>query len=105
MTILFSRWSAIVSLFGLFALVSSGCVGPIGGYGYADQMGVDYYEPYGVDYGGWGPGYQVGPFRDGHHRPGGGGERSSGHAYRAAPASHAMPSLPSGARSGGGRGR
>ncbi len=102
MTLLFSRWSAIVSLFGLLALVSSGCVGSVGGYGY-DGYGVDYYEPYGADYGGWGPGYRVGPVRGGDHRPDRGPGRSAGHAYRSAPASHAMPSIPSRSRSGGGR--
>jgi len=84
----------------------SGCVVTGGGYGYDDggYIGADYYEPAGVYYGGWGPGYQVGPVRgDDHrdHRPTGGG----GHAYRSAPASHSMPSIPSQSRSGGGGGR
>jgi hypothetical protein len=48
---------------------------------------VDYYEPYGAVYGGWGPGYHVAPFRGGAHRGAGGGGT---HAYRSAPASHSM---------------
>ena len=40
------------------------------------DIGAGYYEPSGVDYGGWGPGYHVAPFRGGDHRPTGGG----GHA-------------------------
>ena len=52
-----------------------------------------YYEPYGYDYGGWGPGYAVGPYRGGH----GGYSRDRGHApaFRAAPRGHAAPSIPS----------
>lgn len=73
------------------------------GYGYGDGatvgLGIDYYEPFGFDYGGWGPGYRVGPPRGGGGRGGGG----RGHGYRPAPAGRAMPSIPSGGRSGGGR--
>jgi len=95
------RWSAIVCAIGLFTLLPSGCAVTDGGYGYDGSVGigVDYYEPFGADYGGWGPGYGVGPFRDGGHRADHGGGYQ--HAYRSAPASHSMPSLPS--RSGGGR--
>jgi hypothetical protein len=66
---------------------------------------LTYYEPSGIDYGGWGHGYQVAPFRGGDHRPTGGGGHASAHAYRSAPASHSMPSMPSRARSGGSRSR
>jgi hypothetical protein len=91
------RWSAIAAVGGLFVALASGCVVG-GGYGYDGEVGVgaDYYEPYGAVYGGWGPGYNVAPFRGGDHRGGGGG-----HAFRAAPAGRAMPSIPSGGRSGG----
>ena len=92
------RWPAMALAVGLFAALPSGCVVPgDGGYG------MDYYEPYGVDYGGWGSGYYVAPYGRGdpHAGRGGGGGQ---HAYRAAPASHSMPSIPSGGRSGGGRG-
>jgi squid-like protein/heterogeneous nuclear ribonucleoprotein A1/A3 len=72
-----------------------------GGYGYDDVgLGVGYYEPFGFDYGGWGPGYRVGPPRGGEGR----GRGGAGRGYRAAPEGRAMPSIPSGARSGGGRG-
>ncbi len=51
-----------------------------------------YYEPYGYDYGGWGPGYAVGPYRGEH----GGYARDRGHApaFRAAPGGRSMPSIP-----------
>ena len=80
----------------------SGCV--IGGGGYYGDggIGVGYYEPYGVEYGGWGHGYQVAPFRGGddHHRDGdyrstGGGGQVPARAYKAAPASRPIPSIPS----------
>jgi hypothetical protein len=99
-----SRTSAIVVVAGLSILVLSGCIVPDGGYGYGGvAVGADYYEPYGVDYGGWGPGYQVGPWRGGGGRAVGAG--GAAHAYRSAPAGHATPSLPSGGRAGGGGGR
>ncbi len=65
-------------------------------------IGVDYYEPFGFDYGGWGPGYGVGPYRDSGHRfdRGGGGP---GHAYRPAQPTRGIPSIPSRGRAGGGR--
>lgn len=86
------RWSALAFVIGLCTVLSSGCVAPDYGYGYGDVgIGVDYYEPYGANYGGWGPGYHVGPFHDGGHPAG----RDGSHAYRSAPASHAMPSIPS----------
>jgi len=55
--------------------------------------GADFYEPSGYEYGGWGPGYRVGPPRGGDHRhdhPGGGRP-----AYRPAAPSRSMPSIPS----------
>lgn len=78
-----------------------GCVFPGGGYEYDDDGGIGavYYAPYGVDYGGWGPGYHVAPYRGGDHRPTGGGDRASARAYRSAPASHSTPSIPSRSRS------
>ncbi len=106
MTILFSRWSATAFVIGLFAVLASGCIVPGGGYGYdgGASYGLDYYEPYGVAYGGWGPGYEVAPFRGGDHRGVARGGAAP-HAFRAAPASRAMPSIPSRSRSGGGGGR
>ncbi len=104
MSILFSRWLAIACVIVPLTLLASACAD---GGGYAGGgVGVDYYEPYGAEYGGWGPGYYVGPYRggggghfDGGH-PGGGA-----HAFRAAPAGRSAPSLPSGGHAGGGRHR
>jgi hypothetical protein len=79
-------------------VLCSGCVAPGYGYGYGGYA-VDYYEPYGGIYGEWGPGYNVGPYRDGRGRQ---GPYSGGHAYRSAPASHPMPSIPMGGGHGGG---
>jgi len=78
----------------------SGCV--VGDGGYYDGGGIDatYYEPNGVYYGGWGSGYHVAPFRGGDHHLTGGGGHESGRAYRSAPASHSVPSIPSRSRSG-----
>jgi hypothetical protein len=78
-------WTA--SAVGTLALMSlSGCV--VGGYG--GDIGVGYvggvYEPGGYEYGGWGPGYRVGPPRGGVRGPGG----------------RAAPSIPRGPRGGGG---
>jgi len=103
MNTLLSRWAARASVIGLFAVLSSGCVVPGGGYGYdgGGGIGLGYYEPVGADYGGWGPGYQVAPYRGDDNRGGRGGGNAPSHAYRAAPASHAMPSIPSGSRSAG----
>jgi hypothetical protein len=96
-----SRRLATAVAMVLLAIGVAGCVAA-GGYGY-DTGGLDYYEPSGGYYGGWGPGYHVGPFRDGRHFDHRVGGRPVAHAFRAAPASHAMPSIPSHAR-GGGRG-
>ena len=109
MKTLFLRWSAIALVIGLFAALSAGCAVTADGYGYGYDSGVgiglDYYEPYGADYGGWGPGYRVAPFRGGDHRPERAGSPARQHAYRAAPAARAMPSIPSRSRSGGSRSR
>jgi len=101
MNSLLLRWSAIAFMTGIFTVLLSGCVVSGGGYGYDSGVGigVDYYEPYGAAYTGWGPGYFVAPIRDGGHRPERGGNSTS-HAYRSAPSSHAMPSIPSRSRTG-----
>jgi hypothetical protein len=101
------RWLALAFVLCTLTLLLSGCILPPGGYVY-DNGGIEanYYEPFGfVDYGNWGRGYQVAPFRGGYHRPAGGGGHASGRAYRSAPASHSMPSIPSHSRSGGSRSR
>jgi hypothetical protein len=66
------------------------------------SFGVDYYEPLGYDYGGWGPGYAVGPFRGGGERVGRRGGPPSGHPFRSAGPGRSMPSIPTGPRPGGG---
>jgi hypothetical protein len=94
---------AWLALFVPLLVMPAACVDT--GYGYDGPsvgVGVDYYEPFGFDYGGWGPNYRSGPPRGG-DRGFGGGRRGSPHAYRSAPSSHPMPSIPSGPR-GGGRG-
>lgn len=103
MNTLLLRRSARACVIGLFTVLSSGCVVTGGGYGYDGGAGIGagYYEPVGVDYGGWGPGYQVAPVRGGYNGPGRGGGNQASHAYRPAPASRAMPSIPSASRSAG----
>jgi len=77
------RWG--VRALGLALLtVLSACLVPDAGY----VGGV--YEPVGSDYGGWGPGYYVGPSRHGER----GHEHSSPRAYRPAPPSRPAPSIP-----------
>jgi hypothetical protein len=98
-------WSTIAFAVGAAMLMS--CAG---GYVYGDGVGVDldYYQPYGYygGYdGGWEPGYVVGPVRGGDHRfdHGGGHDGGRTHAFRPAPASRPMPSIPTGGRGGGHR--
>ncbi len=50
MNVLLLRWSALAFVGLTLTVVLSGCILPGGGYGYG---GGDYYEPYGVEYGGW----------------------------------------------------
>ncbi len=89
----------VVPAAGLVLAMLASCVG----VGYEGDAGFDYspgyIQPYGYDYGGWGPGYYVGPGRGGDRR-----RDSSPHAYRSAEQSRATPSIPRASR-GGGRGR
>jgi len=87
-----------ITAIGMLALLLAACVVAGGGYGYGDDVGVGvgYYEPVGGVYGMWGPGYQVGPYRDGGHLRGGGGPGV--HAYRPAATGRSMPSIPSHSR-------
>ena len=105
MNISLLRWLALVFVGCTLTILLSGCVFPGGGYEYDGgvDIGAAYYEPYGVDYGGWGPGYHVAPYRGGDHRSTGGGGHAQ--AYRSAPASRSVPSIPSRSRSGGSRSR
>jgi hypothetical protein len=73
----------------LFALLA-GCAVGVGGPYVESGYVSGYYEPYGYEYGGWGGGYRVAPPRGGER-----GHAESSHAYRAAPASHRTPSIPS----------
>lgn len=104
MSILFSRWQfsgwvAIASVIVPLTLLASACAD---GGGYVDGgVGVDYYEPYGAEYGGWGSGYYVGPYRGGGHADGGHPGGGAAHAFHGAPAGHSAPSLPSGGHGGG----
>jgi hypothetical protein len=79
-----------------------GCVADGGGAYYEGggvdvTYGADFYEPWGYEYGGWGPGYWVAPGRRGDHRPDWGGRAPP--VYRPAPPSHPMPSIPGRSRS------
>lgn len=79
----------------------AGCA--VTGVGVDANVGYDagYYEPYGYEYGAWGPGYGVAPWRgdhgrrDDHSRDDHPHDRGHAPAYRPAPAGHARPSLPS----------
>ncbi len=99
MKTLVSRWSIRAVLVPLFVAVA-GCV--VGG-GYDGDVGVGYgvgfYEPGGYDYGGWGPGYAVGPPRPGFDRDHDHGGRPDAHAaphpsYRPAAPTRSVPSVP-----------
>jgi hypothetical protein len=94
----------------LLAVLTAGCVVPGDtGYGYGGgdvgvSYGVNFYEPY-DNYGGWGPGYLVGPPRGGdRRRPDYRPSNPNPHSYRSAPSSHGMPTIPSRSRSDGGHG-
>jgi len=79
----------------LLLLALSGCVVPVGdydggGYGYVGG----YYEPYGYEYGGWGPGYRVGPPRGGERH----GRAQTQRSFRSAPSHRSTPSIPTRSR-------
>ncbi|HTJ90563.1 MAG TPA: hypothetical protein VL356_10350, partial [Acidocella sp.] len=61
MKALFLPRHIIISGIGLFVLLASGCAAPGGGSFQRTSIGVGYYQPSGFYYGGWGPGYRVGP--------------------------------------------
>jgi hypothetical protein len=95
MNVVARRWSVrvlgLLLLTGLYACLVPD-VGYVGGA----------YEPTGYVYGGWGPGYHVGPPPHGRERGERGGERrpeqakpSPPRAYRPAPPSREVPSIPS----------
>jgi hypothetical protein len=109
--VLLLRWLALAFVVLTLAVLLSGCILTGGGYYDGEGFGAAYYEPSGVEYGGWGPNYQVAPYRGGDHRQGGDYRPTSGRghasapAYRSAPASRSMPSIPSKPRSDGSRSR
>jgi hypothetical protein len=85
--------TCLVALALLTACVSDGYVGIRGG---------DYYEPYYADtYGGWGPSYRVGPYRNGGWGAGG---RGGNHSYRPAPTTRPTPTIPTRPHPGPGAG-
>lgn len=109
MNTLLVRRPMMALVLGLFTVLSSGCAAP--GNGYNTRVGVSvnydgpydsYYEPYGSYYGGWGPGYYVGPINGNNYSPHHGG-RPTPPAYRPAPLSRPVPSIPSRRRSGNSR--
>ncbi len=101
--VLARRIVGLRSLALVAGLMLAGCAVDAGpGYGYGGPVGVDYYEPYGVVYGGWDAGYNVGPYR-GHGDWHGGGGAPGPRSFHAAPGG-APPSIPSGARGAGGGG-
>jgi hypothetical protein len=106
------RWVLAVlaiGLMGLFAVLA-GCASS--GEVEVGVYGVDYYEPYGYNYGHWHPGYHVAPPRGGREdrdrqasgqsrpapvqaQPPPVQSRPSPPAYRPAPPSRPAPSIPS----------
>lgn len=103
MTVVLGRGWLIM---GVACLAAAGCVvaGGGGGYGYDGGLPGEYYQPAGFAYGGWGPGYNVGPYHGGGHYAGGYAGHG-GHYYRpASGGGRGMPGLPAGGHSGGGHG-
>lgn len=94
MNILLLKKPVSIFMAGTLMAMIVGCVVG-GGYGYG---GAGYYEPVGVEYGGWGSGYQVAPYRDGDHRWAG---QAASYAYRPA-SGRSVPSIASHSRSSGG---
>jgi hypothetical protein len=108
------RWVLAVlaiGLIGLFAVLT-GCASSGGYEGEVGVYGVDYYEPYGYNYGHWHPRYHVAPPRRDQERRDRPApvqtapvqtapvqSRPSNPAYRPAPPSRPAPSIPSKPRS------
>jgi hypothetical protein len=103
MSPLLSRRPLTALAIGLFAVLPAGCVAGGYGYGYdaAPAYGLDYYggSSYVANYGGWRSGYQVAPYHTGGYQPVyNRGAAPAAHAYRSAPASRPMPSIPTASR-------
>jgi hypothetical protein len=91
------------ALRGLIVVAFAAVAGCVVGGGYDGGVnvgyGVGFYEPYGYDYGGWGPGYGVGLPRHGFDRGGRPNIHNAPHpSYRPAAPSRSMPSLPAHSR-------
>jgi hypothetical protein len=102
MSYFLTRSLFIACLFGASVGLLSGCdVAPVGAYSYnyGGPVGVDYYQPSGFNFGGWGPGYRLAPSR-GDGRPFVRGRPN--HTFRPARPGRPMPSIPGGGRPGGG---
>jgi hypothetical protein len=100
MSILRLREFCFVLGIGLLTVLTFGCVDPDEGNGYGGGMGLDYYEPAGYVFGGWNPGYFVGPTRGGNQVPVPTSSPAP-HTYKDALASRPLPSIPSVPRSKG----
>jgi hypothetical protein len=105
MTIPVIRRSTLGLIVVLFTAVA-GCVA-VGGYdggydgGATGSYGVGFYEPFGYDYGGWQPGYRVGPPpRGGYDHAARSNSRPSQPTYHPAPPSRSIPSIPAQSRGG-----
>lgn len=99
MRIVLRLWAA--SALGIAVLTSlSGCVVPGGGYERSAGVvyGVSYYEPSGPNYDRWAPGYKFGPPRRGDPHADRAHYEASPRAYRPAPPSRPMPSIPTHSR-------
>lgn len=59
------------------------------------RIGLDYYDPWFDDYGGWPQGYRVGPPRRPIPRPDGDRDGGPPRGYRPPPPSRQIPTLPS----------
>jgi hypothetical protein len=89
----------LTTLLGLLCVCVGGCVAEGGGYdrgygGVSVGYGVEFYEPYGFDYGPSRP-YRFGPPPRGYERPGPSSPQPSHPAYRPALPSRPIPSIPS----------
>ncbi|MGA8706526.1 MAG: hypothetical protein WB646_06005, partial [Steroidobacteraceae bacterium] len=103
-----------VALAALWLGGLTGCAvegGGYGGYGYDGDVGVgvgyvgDYYEPYGYDYGHWGPGYRVGPPHGRDHGPVGHGRSAPSIPNHPRPGGHSGGGHAGGERGDGGHHR